>query len=178
MKVLFVSVLLFIQLSSLAQTVQSVKIKDFLLDKREPTINGIFEDLQNFRDSLNLAPVQLDKQLCMAAQLQANWVACTGLFQHNQTIVCDSTLQVILQTSAERGNYVGAIVKSENLHTGWKLLPEHLIVKSWGISPGHRANMCRTPPPDNNLLVGLAIAHYKNDPNRIVVVLTIGNSTK
>lgn len=161
-----------------AQTQPPVKISDFLKDKSEPTINGIFEDLQHFRDSLKLSPVQLDQKLCQAAKLQADWIAYTGLFQHNQICIGDSTVPVVLPSHLDRGDYVGATVKGENLHTGWKLLPEYLIVKSWGISPGHRATMCRIPPPGNNLLVGLAISHYRNDPNKIVVVLTVGDSTK
>lgn len=178
MKVLVTLIIITMNIGVFAQTQPPVKISEFLKDKSEPTINGIFEDIQQFRDSLNLSPVQLDKKLCEAAQLQANWIAHTGLFQHNQTCIGDSTITEILPRSSDRGNYVGVIVKGENLHTGWNLLPEYLIVKSWGISPDHRANLCRIPPPGNNLLIGLAIAHYKKNPNQIVVVLTIGESTK
>lgn len=179
MKAVITIALAAMSFGAIAQTQQPVKISEFMKDKKEPTIEEVFADLAHFRDSLGLSEVVLDPALCRAAQLQADWIAATGKFQHNQDQVAPGTgVNVVLPNPWDRGDRVGATVKSENLHTGWKFLPASFIVKSWGISKGHRANMVRTPPAGKPLAVGLAIAHYKNNPNEIVVVLTIGESTE
>jgi uncharacterized protein YkwD len=160
-----------------AQTQQPVKISEFLKDKREPTVAEIFADLVHFRDSLGLAPVELDPVQCQAAQLQADWIAITGLFQHKQTILTETGIPVLLPNPSDRGDHVGIVVIAENIHRGWKFLPANIIVNSWAISPAHRANMVRTPTDGERLKVGIAITHFKFNPNEIVVVLTIGEST-
>lgn len=155
---------------------EPVKISDFLKDKHEPTIVEIFAELANFRDSLGLAKVQLNTRLCQAAQLQADWIAQTGLFQHEQTRVAVPGIPVILPRPWDRGDRVGEIVMAENLHTGWKFLPASTIISSWAKSKNHLATMLRTPENGKQLEVGLAIAHYSTRPNEIVVVLVVGAS--
>lgn len=155
---------------------EPVKISDFLKDKHEPTTVEIFAELANFRDSLGLAQVQLNPNLCKAAQLQADWIAQTGLFQHNQTRVAVPGVPVILPRPWDRGDYVGEIVMAENLHTGWKFLPARTVISSWAKSKNHLATMMRTPEKGKPLEVGLAIAHYADRPNEIVVVLVVGVS--
>lgn len=158
------------------QQQKSVKASEFLKDKKIPTIHEIFDEIAYFRDSLGLSGIVLDSNLCKAAKLHADWMAVTGNYSHVQDRAALPGTP-LLSEPWDRGEYVGAEVVAENMHTGWKYLQANLIVYGWFTSKDHRRQMLRTPPSGELLKIGIAIKPYDANPNYLVAVLVFGPST-
>lgn len=141
----------------------------------QPTPTGILNEVNRFRKAQGLAPAKLNAKHNQAAQLQAEWIATTGIFSHKQTISANGL--PILTNPWDRGTRVGASVVAENLYQlpAASATSAH-IVSGWIQSPGHRENMLYRVPDEIECRVGIAIVRSKVSPDEIIVVLVIGDN--
>lgn len=133
-------------------------------------------ELNKFRAEQGVTAAKLNTALSKAAQAQADWIATTGLFQHNQTQSANGL--PLLAQPWDRGNYFGATVVAENIYGVAKGSTAAYVVKGWTESPGHRKNLLYRVGdlPELECRVGFGIATLKGDPSKIIVVMVIGDN--
>lgn len=144
------------------------------LANAQPKAVDIIKEINLFRSSQGLGPAIASTNHNKAAQLQAEWIAQTGIYSHLQTKPLPG--KPLLKNSWDRGDWVGASVVAENLF----LVPisdeAAEIVSGWIASPGHRANMLYEVPAEIDCRIGVAFAVMKSNPNQIIVVMVIGDN--
>lgn len=141
----------------------------------QPTPTAILNEVNKFRAEQGLSPAKLNPKHCAAAKLQADWISTTGIFSHTQNRAANGL--PVLTNPWDRGKRVGASIVAENLYQ----LPVQAatashIVEGWIQSPGHRANLLYSVPPEIECRVGVAIVTSKLYPGEFIVVLVIGDN--
>jgi uncharacterized protein YkwD len=142
----------------------------------QPTTTGVVGEINRFRLTQGVKAAKLDPAQTKAAQAQADWIAATGLFQHNQTEAANGL--PLLAQPWDRGNYFRTTVVAENFYGVAKSATSAYVVKGWTESPGHRKNLLYQVGdlPELECRVGIGIAQSKNDPNQVIVVMVIGDN--
>jgi uncharacterized protein YkwD len=105
----------------------------------QPTATGVVSEINKFRLTQGVKAAKLDPAQTKAAQVQAEWIATTGIFEHTQTRAANGL--PILAQPWDRGNYFKATVVAENLYGVAKGSTSAYVVKGWTESPGHRKNL-------------------------------------
>lgn len=141
----------------------------------QPTPTAILNEVNKFRAEQGLAPAKLNPKHSEAARIQAEWIATTGIFSHEQSRAANGL--PLLPNPWDRGRRVGASIVAENLYQ----LPVGSatavhIVDGWIKSPGHRENLLYRVPPEIECRVGVAIVKSKVSPGEVIVVLVIGDN--
>lgn len=140
----------------------------------QPKAVDILKEINIFRQSQGLTQAILNTGQCKAAQLQAEWIATTGICKHIQTKAANG--KPLLSKPWDRGDFVGVTVVAENLFEVPKETTAKQIVAGWIASPGHRANMIYGVPTELECQIGLAVVPLKSNPNFIIVVMVIGDN--
>ena len=172
---------LFTLIGILNLTIQVMKIFNFILAtligisaQAQPNPEAILKEINIFRQSQGLTQAILKTGQCKAAQLQAEWIATTGICEHIQTKAANG--KPLLSKPWDRGDFVGVTVVAENLFEVPKETTAKQIVAGWIASPGHRANMIYGVPAELECQIGLAVVPLKSNPNFIIVVMVIGDN--
>lgn len=140
----------------------------------QPNPEAILKEINTFRQSQGLTQAILKPGQCKAAQLQAEWIASTGIYDHIQTRPANG--KPLLKMAWDRGDFVGVTVVAENLFEVPKATSAKQIVDGWIASPGHRANLVYGVPAELECQIGIAIVPIKANPNLIIVVMVIGDN--
>jgi|LauGreDrversion4_2_1035121.scaffolds.fasta_scaffold238842_3 uncharacterized protein YkwD len=142
----------------------------------QPTPTSVVGEINKFRLTQGVKAAKMDPAQNRAAQAQADWIATTGLFQHNQNQAANGL--PLLAQPWDRGNYFKATVVAENFYGVAKSSTAAYVVKGWTESPGHRKNMLYQVGdlPELECRVGVGVAVLKSDPTKIIVVMVIGDN--
>ena len=144
------------------------------LANAQPKAVDIIKEINLFRASQGLGPAVASTNHYKSAQLQAEWIAQTGIYSHLQTKPLPG--KPILKNPWDRGDRVSASVVAENLFLVPLTVGAEDIVSGWIDSPGHRENMLYEVPAEIDCRIGVAIAVMKSNPIQIIVVMVIGDN--
>ena len=140
----------------------------------QPKPEEILKEINTFRKSQGLTQAILKPRQCKAAQLQAEWIAISGIYDHVQTYPVNG--KPLLKMPWDRGDFVGVTVVAENLFQVPKSITAKEVVDGWINSPGHKLNMMYGVPPEIECQLGIALQPMKSNPNDVSVVLVIGDN--
>jgi uncharacterized protein YkwD len=172
---------LFAPISILILNKEVMKFTNFILTlmvgisaQAQPTADQIAKEINLFREGQGLTQAVLKPGQCKAAQLQAEWIATTGITEHVQSRPANG--KPLLPMPWDRGNLVGVTVVAENLFEIPKGATANQVVAGWIGSPGHRANMLYAVPAELECQLGIAVVQLRSNPNWIIVVMVIGDN--
>jgi hypothetical protein len=140
----------------------------------QPKPEDILKEINTFRKGQGLTQAILKPGQCKAAQLQAEWIATTGINEHIQTQPVNG--KPLLKMPWDRGDFYGVTVVAENLFEVPKSITAKQVVDGWINSPGHKLNMMYGVPSELECHVGIAIVPIKSNSNDVIIVLVIGDN--
>ena len=140
----------------------------------QPKPEDILKEINIFRKSQGLSQAKLTPRHCQAAQLQADWISTTDIYNHVQTRPENG--KPLLKNPWDRGNFIGVTVVAENLFQVPKSATPKYVVDGWINSPGHKLNMMYGVPPEIECQFGIAVAPMKSNNNYVIIVLVIGDN--
>jgi hypothetical protein len=142
----------------------------------QPTAHEILQQVNKFRKEQGLAAAKAHPGQTKAAQAHADWVASTGIYDHEQTRAANGL--PLMVNPWDRGAHFGATVVAENLFLLSKYATAADVVDGWIKSPGHRENMLYRVAdyPELECRIGIGIGFLKSNPDQMIVVLVMGDN--